>query len=73
MAATSTHHPKNVKNCVFCKYWIGDADMQFVNSVVGYKYLSGAKGKCSKRNGAVFPAVYKCNYYMPSIEAERLL
>jgi len=30
--ATYTHHPKRVKNCVFCKLWIGDARMKFVNS-----------------------------------------
>ena len=34
--AIYTHHPKGAKDCVFCKFWIGDAKMKFVNSVVGY-------------------------------------
>ncbi len=73
MGAIVTHHPKRCKECAFCYYWTGDANMQFVNSNVGYKFDSGAKGKCTKRNGAVFPAIYKCPFYSPSIEAQKLL
>ena len=73
MSNKYTHHPKRAKNCVFCKYWIGDAGMRFVNSAVGYEYEGGTKGKCTKRNGASMPAVYSCPYYVPSLEAERLL
>ncbi len=71
--ATYTHHPKRVKNCVFCKFWIGDARMKFVNSIVGYGYEASARGKCTKRNGAATPACYSCPNYAPSPEAERLL
>ena len=69
----STHHPKRAKNCVFCKYWLGDANMRFVNSIVGYEYENSARGKCTERNGAVFSAIYSCQYYVPSPEAEKLL
>lgn len=73
MGAIYTHHPKRAKECVFCRYWMGDANMQFVNTIVGYKFDAGAKGKCTKRNGAIFPACYKCSFYSPSIDAEKLL
>lgn len=68
-----THHPKRVKNCVFCKFWIGDAQMRFRNSNTGYEYQSSARGKCTKRNGSVTPACYSCSNYVPSPEAEKLL
>ena len=42
MSTYYTHHPKRAKNCVFCKYWIGDAEKQFINSIVGYKYSGTA-------------------------------
>ncbi len=68
-----THQPKRLKNCAFCKYWLGDAQMTFVNGTVGFRYDSSAKGKCTKRNGAVTPAVYQCKDYAPNRDAERLL
>lgn len=71
--ATYTHHPKRVKNCVFCKFWIGDAIKNFKNSIVGYEYDGNVRGKCTKKNGAVTPACYSCSNYAPSPEAERLL
>lgn len=71
--AIYTHHPKRVKDCVFCKFWIGDAKMKFVNSIVGYAYEASARGKCTKRNGSATPACYSCPNYVPSPEAERLL
>ena len=73
MSTYYTHHPKRAKNCVFCKYRIGDAEKQFINSIVGYKYNASIKGKCTKRNGAASPACYSCPSYAPSQDAERLL
>ena len=71
--AIYTHHPKGAKDCVFCKFWIGNAKMKFVNSIVGYAYEASARGKCTKRNGSATPACYSCPNYAPSQEAERLL
>ena len=71
--AIYTHHPKRAKDCVFCKFWTGDAKMKFVNSVVGYAYEASARGKCTKRNGSATPACYSCPNYAPSPEAEKLL
>jgi len=71
--AIYTHHPKRAKDCVFCKFWIGDAKMKFVNSVVGYAYEASERGKCTKQNGSATPACYSCPNYVPSPEAERLL
>ena len=68
--AIYTHHPKRVKDCVFCKFWIGDAGMRFVNSAVGYEYEASVKGKCTKRNGS---ACYSCPSYVPGPQAEKLL
>ena len=55
--AIYTHHPKRVKDCVFCKFWIGDAGMRFVNSAVGYEYEASVKGKCTKRNNSATPGL----------------
>lgn len=71
--ATYTHHPKRAKNCVFCKFWIGDAIKNFKNSIVGYEYDGNVRGKCAKKNGAATMACYSCRNYAPSPEAERLL
>lgn len=68
-----THHPKRAKKCVFCNNWIGDAELKFVNSNVGYQYETLAKGKCTKKNGASTDAVYNCPKYEPSIDAKKLL
>ncbi len=73
MAAIYKHHPKRIKYCVFCKFWIGDAKIKFVNSAVGYEYDSGAKGSCTKRNGSTTSACFLCSNYAPSQDAERLL
>ena len=43
--AIYTHHPKGAKDCVFCKFWIGDAKMKFVKSVVGYAYEASTRGR----------------------------
>lgn len=54
-----THHPKRAKNCVFCNNWIGDAQMQFKNAIVGYEYEASAKGKCARKNRpALVHAIY---------------
>ena len=71
--ATYTHHPKRSKDCVFCKFWLGDANMKFVNSTAGYAYEASARGKCANRNGSVTPACYSCPNYKPSPDAEKLL
>ena len=71
--AIYTHHPKGAKDCVFCKFWIGDAKMKFVNSVVGYAYEASTRGRCTKRNGSSTPACYSFPNYAPSPEAEKLL
>ena len=71
--AICTHHPKRAKDCVFCKFWIGDAQMRYVNSNVGYEFQASARGKCTKRNGAATPACYSCPNYVPNQDAERLL
>lgn len=71
--AIYTHHPKRAKDCVFCKFWIGDAKVKFVNSVVGYAYEASTRGRCTKRNGSSTSACYSCPNYVPSPEAERLL
>lgn len=68
-----THHPKRAKNCVFCNNWIGDAQMKFKNSIMGYEYEAVAKGKCTRRNGAVTSSCYSCQNYEPSMDAKRLL
>lgn len=67
------HHPKRAKECVFCKYWIGDAGLKYINSATGYELDGSIKGRCTKRNGATTVAVNKCALYAPSVEAERLL
>ncbi len=71
--ATYTHHPKRAKNCVFCKYWLGDADMAFVNSIVGFKYEASVKGPCTRKNGATTFSCHSCSNYAPSPAAEKLL
>ena len=71
--AIYTQHQKRVKDCVFCKFWIGDAGMRFVNSAVGYEYEASVKGKCTKRNGSATPACYSCPSYVPGPQAEKLL
>lgn len=68
-----THHPKRAKNCVFCNNWIGDAQMQFKNAIVGYEYEATTKGKCTRRNGASTGACYSCPSYEPSMDAKKLL
>jgi len=71
--ATYTHHPNRAKNCVFCKYWLGDAGMVFVNSIIGYKYEASVKGPCARKNGASTFSCYSCPNYAPSPAAEKLL
>ena len=71
--ATCIHHPKRAKDCAFCKFWIGDAQMRFVNSHAGYELQVSARGKCTKRNGSVTTACYSCSNYVPGPDAEKLL
>lgn len=68
-----THHPKRVKKCVFCKYWMGDSQMKYINSIVGFEYETSSQGKCAKKNGALNFASYTCPNYVPNPNAEKLL
>lgn len=68
------YNPKRNKVCVFCNNWIGNADMQYIDSAVGYEFDSAAKGQCTKKSGATTSASQTCsNNYEPSMEARRLL
>ena len=73
--STYTHHPKRVKNCVFCLYWTGEAILEFVNASVGYKYDSSAKGKCTRGAGTrTTIASFSCGRdYAPNEAARKLL
>jgi len=73
MAVIYKHHPKRAKECVFCKFWMGDAGIKFISSGTGFSFDGNVKGPCAKRNGAVTSAVYTCGNYVPSPEAEKLL
>lgn len=70
--AKTRNHPKRVKQCVFCNYWIGDADLKFVSSTVGYEYEYYAQGKCAKKSMNA-KAYQSCNFFAPSIDASKLL
>lgn len=66
------NHPKRFKGCVFCYYWIGDAEMKFINSTVGYEFETYACGKCTKKNNNT-KACQSCLNYEPNMEAKRIL
>ena len=70
--ARTRNHPKKCKKCVFCNYWIGNAELKFINSTVGYEYEQYAEGKCAKQNSTK-KAYLTCNKYSPSIDALKLL
>lgn len=69
--ATMKAHPKRMKNCAYCNYWFGDANLKFINSSVGFEFTSDVKGKCSKKNINV-SSNYRCNYYEPSEMAKKI-
>ena len=66
------NHPKNWKHCVFCKYWMGNANLEFRSMAVGYEYDITASGKCMKKNMSM-SANSMCSMYAPSYEATKLL
>ena len=70
--AKCRNHPKRCKQCVFCNYWFGNADLKFISSTVGYEYENYAQGKCAKKNVNV-KAYQSCSLYKPSIDASKLL
>lgn len=70
--ATTRNTPKRHKGCVFCHYWIGDANMKFINSTVGYEYELTTVGTCTKRNENT-RTHQSCSNYMPSVDASRIL
>ena len=74
MASRYVMKPKINKVCVFCNNWIGNANMKYLNSVVGYEFDSDARGRCTKKNGAIYRASQFCSsHYEPNIDARRLL
>ncbi len=71
--STLTGHPKRIKKCAFCDYWLGDAGLEFVSNATGYKFDGNVKGKCIKKNGSLVNSGTQCSYYQPSPEARKLL
>jgi len=69
---TIRKHPRRDKRCVFCKYWMGDAGLKYVNSSVGFEYERDTLGKCLKRN-INHLTYFSCFDYSPSIDAEKIL
>lgn len=70
--ARTRNYPRRGKQCVFCHYWIGNADLKFISSTVGYEYEYYAQGQCTKQSASK-KAYLSCNFYTPSIEALKLL
>lgn len=68
-----TKRPDRNPFCVFCEYWMGDAEMEFISRMAGYKFEGNAKGKCAK-SGVLRTAVnIKCRDFEYSREAKKLL
>ena len=67
-------NPKNRKHCVFCEYWMGDADLEYVSNMAGYRFEANAKGKCTKYGGNTKTAITSgCRYFEYNREAKKLL
>ena len=66
------NHPRRSKCCVFCHYWMGDAELKYVSPSVGFEYERDARGKCMKKDLSFFTYA-SCNMFSPSIEASKLL
>lgn len=65
-------HPKYHKNCVFCTNWMGNTELKFISSMVGYEFEASAKGKCLR--GSEHPASYGCTrYFEPNDQAKKLM
>lgn len=71
----SRAHPKRNKYCVFCNYWMGNANLAFINSNAGYEFDSSVNAKCAKMNNNRISNYNAggCIGYEPSIEARKLL
>lgn len=68
------YNPRINKACVFCNNWIGDANMKYLTSNNTYEFDSDAKGKCTKKLGAIQRASSCCSaHYEPNMDAKRLL
>lgn len=70
--ARTRNHPKRCKQCAFCNFWIGNAELKFINSTVGYEYEYYSQGKCAKKSTNV-KAYQSCGLYTPSLDAQKLL
>lgn len=66
-------HPKHYKNCVFCEYWNGNADLVFKTPAMGYEFENSVVGKCMKTGWQRRSGQQGCPKYTPSREAEKLL
>ena len=73
MGTKFIQHPKHTKRCVFCNFWMGDAEMEYVSVQQGYRYDGTKKGKCLKHGGSLRDSCTSCDKYEPSMEAKRLL
>lgn len=62
--------PQRTPICVFCKYWMGDADIKMTR-YGGVEFEREAKGPCMKRKGNETSAWFKCNQYSPNHLAEK--
>lgn len=74
--AKQVAHPKQVKFCVFCKRWNGNADLEFKSPTAGFQFTTGVPGKCMATNGVIGSTgnnTSNCKRYEPSVEASRLL
>lgn len=68
-------HPKHPK-CVFCHRWMADKDvhLEFKNSVTGFQYDSNVYGTCMRTNSRTMSNTGDlCKYYIPSVEASKIL
>lgn len=63
--------PKGTKKCVFCEYWMGDADLKYIGSIY-YEYEITAKGRCTRKNVGM-PTGGCCQNYTPNAAARRIL
>ena len=73
MGTKFIQHPKHTKRCVFCNYWMGDAEMEYVSVQQGFRYDSTKKGKCLKHGDSLRDACTSCDKYEPSMEAKKLI
>ena len=64
-----TQTPQRSPICVFCKYWMGDAEIEIKR--YGVEFEKYTKGPCMRRRGGETSAWYSCKEYSPSPIAEK--